>query len=189
MIEPQTATYTLDEFGEDVRRVLTKHGEAPEGILRLGPSLQRLAKEGGDLWPLGEPAQGSSGLPARTLYRDPHQRFVLLLVQFRPNTPTAIHSHEGWVVTCVLSGSDHHTTWRRVEEESTPSRVKLEVAQDHHMFPGEIGYLFNEPYNIHRNWAGAEGVTEIHLAAGRGRRLYHIDEATGQCLEAPNLGR
>jgi hypothetical protein len=189
MIQQQAETYTLAGFGEDVRRVLTKYGEAPEGILRLGLLLQRLAKEGGDLWQLGEPTQGSSGLPARTLYRDPDQRFVLLLVQFRPNTPTAIHSHEGWVVTCVLSGSDHHTTWRRVEEESTASRVKLEVAQDHHMFPGEIGYLFNDPYNIHRNWAGSEGVTEIHLAAGRGRRLYHIDEATGQCYEAPSLGR
>jgi len=55
MTDQQTATYALDEFGEDVRRVLNKHGETAEAILRLGPLLQRLAKEGGNLWQFGEP--------------------------------------------------------------------------------------------------------------------------------------
>ena len=49
------------------------------------------------LWDIGEPAKISSGLPGQRLYKGPDELFTLLLAEYPPNTPTAIHSHEGWV--------------------------------------------------------------------------------------------
>ena len=185
----QAVQYTLEQFGENVRRTLAAWGSSKSGVLCLGPILQRLAREGGPLHEMGEPATLSSGLAGRRLYKDPADGFLLLWAQYAPDTPTAVHSHEGWVAICLLTGSERYTSWRRADDASDPNRMRLEVAQEHHMLPGDVGYLFNEPFNIHRQWPGADGAAELVLMAGRGRRLHHIDEATGECSAPPEMGR
>lgn len=181
--------YTLERFSDDIRSSLQRWADQKDAVLSLGPFMQRLARDGGELWQLGEPATISSGLPGRRLVKDPEGRFTLLLAQYAPNTPTTVHSHEGWVVICLLSGSERYTSWRWEDDESDPRRMRLEVAQDHHLVPGDLAYLFNDPFNIHRQWPQSDGAVEIVLMAGRGRRLFNIDEATGECEAAPDLGR
>ena len=75
----QAVQYTLEQFGEDVRRTLAAWGNSKSGVLCLGPILQRLAREGGPLHELGEPATLSSGLAGRRLYKDPADGFLLPL--------------------------------------------------------------------------------------------------------------
>jgi len=155
----------------------------------MGPAMQRLAREGAGLWQLGEPAVISSGLPGRRLVSDPNGHFNLLLAQYAAETPTTVHSHEGWVVICLLEGSERYTSWRRADDGADPRHAQLEIAQDHHLLPGDLGYLYNEPFNVHRQWPQAEGAVEIVLMSGRGRRLLNIDETTGECQAALDLGR
>ncbi len=187
----QQGTYTVEEFGHDVRQVLDTWGNGMDAVLRLGRLLQQLGAESAlpDLWKIGEPAKISSGLPGRRLYDDPDNKFRLLLAQYAPNMATAVHSHEGWVVLNILSGSEHYTSWRRVDDGSIPTRAQLELAQDHHILEGEIGYLFNEPFNVHRQAAESTGAVELVLMKGRGQRLVHIDEDTGECSQPMDLGR
>lgn len=185
----QSAAYTIDNFAQDVRETLIQVGSTKTGVLCIGPLLQRVAGQGAPFQEIGEPAKLSSGLPGRRLYKDSDERFVLLWAQYPPNTPTAVHSHEGWVVICLLTGSERYTSWRRVDDGSVAMKMQLEVAQDHHLLPGDIAYLFNEPFNIHRQWPGPEGASELVLMAGRGRRLHHIDEDTGEYSSPPQLGR
>lgn len=90
--------YTLERFSDDIRSSLQRWAESKDAVLSMDPFMQGLAREGGDLWQLGEPATISSGLPGRRLVKDPEGRFTLLLAQYAPNTPTTVHSHEGWVV-------------------------------------------------------------------------------------------
>ena len=181
--------YTLEELSNDIRSSLKQWADPKDAVLSMGPSMQRLAGDGGDLWKLGEPATISSGLPGRRLVKDMEGRFTLLLAQYVANTPTTVHSHEGWVVICLLNGGERYTSWRRADDGSDPGRMRLEVAQDHHLVPGDLAYLFNEPFNVHRQWPQSEGAVEIVLMAGRGRRLFNIDEKTGACEAAPDLGR
>jgi hypothetical protein len=181
--------YTLDQFAEDIRTPLQRWSDSKDAVLSMGASMQRLAREGGDLWRLGEPATISSGLPGRRLVKDPNGLFTLLLAQYAPDTPTTVHSHEGWVVICLLEGGERYTSWRRVGDSANLERMQLEVAQDHHLAPGDLAYLFNEPFNIHRQWPQGAGAVEIVLMAGRGRRLFNVDEATGACEAALDLGR
>ena len=182
--------YTVEEFGDDVQKMLDSGGTDIAAILRLGHLLQRFGAENSRdyFWSIGEPATISSGLPGQKLYDAPDGAFRLLLAQYPPNTPTAIHSHEGWVVIGLLEGSERYTSWRRVDDGST-SKAELELVQDHHIMAGEFGYLYDGPLNVHRQAAEADGAVELVLMKGRGQRLEHIDGETGECSAPVELNR
>jgi predicted metal-dependent enzyme (double-stranded beta helix superfamily) len=188
---PITGLYTLEEFGHDVGAVLDAWGNNMQAVLNMGQLVQRFIADNDpeSFWTVGEEVKISSGLPGRKMFDDPDQRFRLLLAQYPPDTSTAVHSHEGWVVIGIIEGSERYTSWQRTDDGSDPAHAALEVVQDHHIMPGEFGYLFNEPFNVHRQAAEAEGALELVLMSGRGRRLNHIDEATGECSEPIELNR
>jgi hypothetical protein len=183
--------YSVEEFANDARETLLTFGNGVDGVLNLGHLVQRFTSENdtNSFWDIGEPAKISSGLPGQRLYKDPDELFSLLLAEYPPNTPTAIHSHEGWVVINIIKGSERYTSWRRADDGSDPNHADLVVAQDHHIMPGEIGYLFNEPLNVHRQSAESQGALELVFMAGRGRRLVHVDEETGDCSQPMELSR
>ncbi len=179
------ATYTVEQFVEDLRRILETEGEGYEAVWSIGPLMQRLAQEGGDLWQQGESRTGTAGMGGRLLHRDPENKFVLFVSQFPPHGVTPVHSHEGWGVICLLSGSERYTSWRRVDDGARQGEAKLVVVQDHHMQPGDLAYWFKAPYNLHRQWPGAEGCSEIVLLAGSGQRVHHFDLDHGTWEDAP----
>jgi predicted metal-dependent enzyme (double-stranded beta helix superfamily) len=183
--------YTLEELGNNVGATLDEWGDTMEAVLNMGRLVQRFIDESDHqaLRSMGVEAKISSGLPGRRLYDDADQRFRLLLAEYPPNMPTAVHSHEGWVVIGIMEGSERYTSWRRTDDGTDPKHATLEIVQDHHIMPGEFGYLFNEPFNVHRQSADSEGALELVLMAGRGQRLNHIDLATGDCSEPIELNR
>ena len=73
--------YTVEEFGNDVRKMLDSGGTDIAAILRLGHLLQRFGAENSRdyFWSIGEPATISSGLPGQKLYDAPDGAFRLLL--------------------------------------------------------------------------------------------------------------
>ena len=161
--------YSIDEFSDDVRRILDAQGETTEAVWSLGPLLQRLARE---LEPIGGLDSEARRGP---LYTDPDGRFLLQLASFGPEHVTPVHSHQGWGVACLLSSSDRYTSWRRLDEGAEPGGAELELVQDHHLEPGDLAYWFEAPYNVHQQRAGAEGCTELVLHGAQGRRLLHFE--------------
>ena len=188
---PFDGLYKPDDFSEDIANTLAAYGDSMEAVLNLGRLVQRFVSENDakSLWTIGEPATISSGLPGRKLLDGADGAYRVLLAQYGANMPTAVHSHEGWVVIGIIEGSERYTSWRRADDGSDPTHAQLELVQDHHIMPGEFGYLFNEPYNVHRQSADADGAIEIVLMKGRGRRLEHIDETTGECSQPIELNR
>ena len=188
---PFKGLYTLEAFGHDVGAAVDAWGDSMEAVLNMGQLVQRFIAENytTSLWTVGEPATISSGLPGRKLWDDADQRFRLLLAQYAPNTDTAVHSHEGWVVIGIIEGSERYTSWRRADDGSDDTHADLEIVQDHHILPGEFGYLYNEPFNVHRQAAEEQGALELVLMKGRGQRLNHIDVATGDCSAPIELNR
>lgn len=45
--------YTLEQFSDDIRSSLQGWADPKDAVLSMGPFMQRLAREGGDLWQLG----------------------------------------------------------------------------------------------------------------------------------------
>ena len=188
---PFDGLYRPDDFSQDIADTLARWGEGIDGVLNLGRLVQRFIAENDtkSFWTIGEPATISSGLPGRKLLDGPDGAYRVLLAQYGPGMATAVHSHEGWVVIGIIEGSERYTSWRRADDGSDPKHATLELVQDHHIMPGEFGYLYNQPLNVHRQSAEGNGALEIVLMKGRGRRLEHIDVATGECSQPIELNR
>ena len=61
--------------------------------------------------------------------------------------------------------------YRRVDDGSDDSNVKLEVFSDHHIERGDLGYWYDSPRNIHRQWAeGGDPSCVVILMGGDGGR-------------------
>ena len=67
--------YSVTEFVSDVDTALNERGVSMETSWSLGPKLQQLVSEGGDLTLQGEASSGSSGLGGRILHVDADKRF------------------------------------------------------------------------------------------------------------------
>ena len=109
-------SYSIADFVSDVDRVLEEKGETMETVWALGPRLQRLVEEGGDLTEQGEPSSGTSGLAGRVLHVDPDGRFRLVVARFASDQPTPVHSHHRWGLECGVSGRERFTVWTRMDE-------------------------------------------------------------------------
>ncbi len=177
--------YSVAEFVSDVDCALTDKGETMEMVWSLGANLQRLVAEGGDLTLQGEPSSGSSGLGGRILHTDPDKRFRLVVARFASGEPTPVHAHFRWGLECGISGRERFTVWNRVDDGNSPGNATLEVFSDHHIERGDLGFWYDAPRNIHRQWAeGGEPSCVVILMGGDGGREHVIDLASGAITEA-----
>ena len=174
MTSVKRAKYTVEQFGGDVSRLLDARGEIPESIYVIGGWLQRLIEDGGDLWARREPSFGSSGLEGRILYKEPQGKFRLVLSQFAPDKPTSVHSHHRWGVLCGYRGKERYTVWERIDDGSQPGRAQLQSVADHTIERGDLGFWFNPPYNIHRQWAKGDQPSAVLILMGGDPSRKHI---------------
>jgi predicted metal-dependent enzyme (double-stranded beta helix superfamily) len=167
--------YLVAQFIADIDRVLADKGTTSEAIWQIGPLLQRLVAEGGDLTVQGTHSTNDAGIPGRVLHVDPDGRFRLVVARFAPGVPTPVHSHYRWGVECGISGRERFTVWTRVDGGSDPAGADLRVLSDHHIERGDLGYWYDPPRNIHRQWAeGSEPSCVLILLGGDGRRQHHF---------------
>ena len=177
--------YTVTEFVTEVDGILGSQGEGVEAIWAMGPLLQRLVAEGGDLTVQGQPSAGSSGLAGRVLHVDAQGRFRLVVARFASGQPTPVHSHHHWGLECGIAGKERFTVWSRTDDHSVSGRSRLEVFSDHHIERGDLGYWYDAPRNVHRQWAeGGDPSCVVILMGGDGKRQYNFDLATGTHAEA-----
>ena len=177
--------YSVDEFVSDVDGVLKAKGEPMESVWAIGPMLQRLVARGGDLTIQGEASAGSSGLAGRVLHVDPEGRFRLVVARFASGQPTPVHSHKRWGLECGISGRERFTVWTGADEDSDNDRAGLQVLSDHHIERGDLGFWYDAPRNIHRQWAeGGEPSCVVILMGGDGAREHLFDLATGARTDA-----
>jgi predicted metal-dependent enzyme (double-stranded beta helix superfamily) len=174
-------SYSVGEFVSDVDATLEGKGETMETMRTLGPLLQKLVAEGGDLTLQGEGTSGSSGLPGRVLHVDPTGRFRLVVARFASGEPTPVHGHKRWGLEVGISGKERFTVW----ESASSDPSKLTVFSDHHIEPGDLGYWYDAPRNIHRQWAeGVEPSCVVILMGGDGSRSHLFDMAGGTMVPA-----
>ena len=177
--------YSVDQFVADVDGILKEMGEVMEAFWSMGPLLQRLVAEGGDLTLQGQPSEGSSGHPGRVLHVDPDRRFRLVVARFASGEPTPVHSHKRWGLECGISGRERFTVWARTDDGSIPGRATLDVFSDHHIERGDLGYWYDMPRHAHRQWAeGGEPSCVVILMGGEGQREHYFDLEAGTYTDA-----
>ncbi|MGH2543490.1 MAG: hypothetical protein ACRDIB_11855, partial [Ardenticatenaceae bacterium] len=147
--------------------------------------LQGLVFEGGDLTLQGQPSTGSSGLGGRILHVDPQKRYRLVIARFASGEPTPVHAHYRWGLECGVAGRERFTVWTRADDGSAPGKATLDLFTDHHIERGDLGYWYDAPRNIHRQWAeGGEPSCVVIMLGGDGSREFLFDLEDGSYKEA-----
>ena len=176
MFEGIEMSYSVTQLVSDIESALLHETYSIQTIWSLGPLLQCLVLEGGDLTIQGDPRNGSSGLEGRLLHDDPQGKFRVVVSRFVPNVPTPIHSHVSWGVICGISGKERYTSWTITDNQDTHGNPNIKILSDHHIERGDIGYWYKSPSNIHRQWAeGHEPSCVAIIMGGDGGRLNIFD--------------
>lgn len=157
----------VESFIADAHAILERHGAPVEAAFEeLGERMKPLA-ERDDL----ELLRDASGLPGNRLHSEP-EGLQLMLASF-PET-TAVHTHGTWGVMVGYRGNERYRQWVREDDGSREGYARLRLLRDIAVAPGDAGWWFPPPNDIHQQVPEPGGVLELILM-GRPpgeRRLY-----------------
>ncbi|MFC9598804.1 cysteine dioxygenase [Peribacillus butanolivorans] len=121
----QTKDYTLIDFIRDMTWVIEKtesNAVRVEEAERLLGELLRTTS----WFPPEKRKPSSEGYARHSLYCDPHDRFEIMALVWKPGQKTSLHDHDGtWGAEGVVAGKIKVTNYLRVEEISE-NLVKLQ---------------------------------------------------------------
>jgi predicted metal-dependent enzyme (double-stranded beta helix superfamily) len=139
-----TTTYGLDEFCRDCREAIKKDpGDGGREIIReklaqLIKNEKFVAEHLGPERPFG----------TYTLYHDPETDFHVLAHCFTNGSKSPPHDHgKSWAIYGQTRGYTDMIVWDRKDDGSDNNNVRLEVAEEYRLDPGDVGIF--HPGDIH----------------------------------------
>jgi predicted metal-dependent enzyme (double-stranded beta helix superfamily) len=135
--------YTIDRFVEDAKAVVARGHSAADTVQALTPLLQRLVSRPDCLADRGGSPDPERGFEA---YASPTLTVQAIIWQAGSKAPP--HNHNGWAMVGVVKGHERNVHYRRLDDGSTPWRVKLEPAGVYDILPGQTGAVI-APDDIH----------------------------------------
>ncbi len=164
----------VDAFIADAHRILDEHGGPTVAAFEaLGERMKPLARRR-DL----EDLRDGSPLPGNRIYSEP-DGLTLMLATF-PST-TAVHTHGTWGVMVGYRGTERYRQWVREDDGAEPGRARLRLLRDIEVRPGDAGWWYPPPSDIHQQLPGPEGVLELILMGtppGEHRLYFDVDAGT-----------
>lgn len=146
----------VEAFIADAHRILDEHGGPNEAAFEaLGRRMQPLAQRK-DL----EDLRDGSPLPGNWIHSEP-DGLTLMLSTF-PET-TAVHTHGTWGVMVGYHGTERYRQWVREDDGQTPGHAKLRLLREIEVRPGDFGWWYPPPSDIHQQVPDPGGVLELIL--------------------------
>jgi len=148
----------LDDVGDDLERRADDLVACTKEILAL-PGLADVVAN-----PAWSQATGD-GPAAGWLYQDGDVRITRGSLPAGYTLPP--HNHGSWNIFGVYHGAVKYTSYRRLDDRTTPHHADLGVAEDRIMSDGDVTILPGPPHDIHTITGLAEMSTTILVARGR----------------------
>jgi 3-mercaptopropionate dioxygenase len=157
----QLEGYTLQDFTQDVDRIVRGYPSESEILLHLKPALEKL---------VGSP--GSVPTEAFTPRKD---RFAMNLLQmpddeaysiiggvWHPGQTTPIHDHLTWALIGVYEGEEREALFRRIDDGSNPKQAKIQQVSERVNKKGHVTVLGRN--GIHRvDNISLKPTTSVHI--------------------------
>jgi 3-mercaptopropionate dioxygenase len=176
----QLEGYTLQDFTQDVDRIVREYSSESEILLHLKPALEKL---------VGSP--GSVPTEAFTPRKD---RFAMNLLQmpddeaysiiggvWHPGQTTPIHDHLTWALIGVYEGEEREALFRRIDDGSNPKIAKIQQVSERVNKKGHVTVLGHS--GIHRvDNISLKPTTSVHIYGrdiGNAER-HSYDPVTGE---------
>jgi predicted metal-dependent enzyme (double-stranded beta helix superfamily) len=172
----------LRAFLIDLESLVRSSSHGRDVVLAVKDRLSRFLRERPEL-PASCVSPVKDYYARHLLYRDPHQRFEVVVMAWAPGQTTPVHDHSGiWCVEGVFTGVIDVTRYD-IRENLAADLVRMEQLEVIHAGLGECGALI-PPVEFHRisNPYDALAVT-VHIYGGMMRSCRTFTPRDGQCWD------
>ena len=176
----QLEGYTLQDFTQDVDRIVREYPSESEILLHLKPALEKLV--------------GSLGSVPTEAFTPRKDRFAMNLLQmpddeaysiiggvWHPGQTTPIHDHLTWALIGVYGGEEREALFRRLDDGSNPRIAKIQQVSERVNKKGHVTVLGHS--GIHRvDNISLKPTTSVHIYGrdiGNAER-HSYDPVTGE---------
>lgn len=132
------ATYSLEEYVQDLRRITRETDNEDEIIKQVGPLARRLALDKCWLEKNHYETDTEQGFGVHLLHEEPDHTLAVIVLSWLPGRGAPPHDHGTWAVVAGVEGVERNIRYNRVDDRSNPDYAELEVK---HEFDADAGEL------------------------------------------------
>lgn len=177
-MKQKTKSYGLSDFVEEMTTIVENTTEDKERVAQAEPPLNKLIRT--NLWLPQSKLQTNSNQYARlSLYKDPKDRFEVLMLIWKKGQHTPLHDHDGtWGIEGIVSGRMRVTNFLQIESYATHT-IRLRHSGTMTLNERSTGELL-PPADCHILEAiGDETTVTIHVY-GKQLKKFRIFEPTDE---------
>ncbi len=146
--------YTLEEYLQDVRSILSKESDPAVFTASIKPLSQRLAASPAMQDAAYRVCDEEQGFGAHLLHEEAQHELAVFMFAWLPGRGTPPHNHETWAVVTVVEGEEHETHFARNDDGSKAGYAELEKTSDGIMRAGDVSVCM--PQGIHSVWNNSD---------------------------------
>ena len=146
-----TASYSVDDYVADLRRITAETTDQSEIFEKLGPCAQALVADKSWLKPDYYETDGDQGFGVRLLHEEPDHSLAVFMVSWAPHKGVAPHDHGTWALIVGIEGIEHNTSYARLDDRGRDGYAKIEVKSEVQAGPGDLVCMKNGGIHSVRN--------------------------------------
>ena len=138
-----TASYGLDDYVADLRRITAETTDESEIFDRLGPLAQRLVADKSWLKPEYYETDPEQKFGVHVLHEEADHSLAVFMVSWAPHNGVAPHDHGTWALIAGVEGVERNTSYARLDDRSRDGYAEIEVKSETQAGPGDLVCMKN----------------------------------------------
>ena len=145
------ASYGVDDYIADLRRITSETTDESEIFDRLGPLAQRLVADKSWLKPEYCQADAEQGFGVHVLHEEADHSLAVFMVAWEPHNGVAPHDHGTWALIAGVEGVERNTSYARLDDRGRDGYAEIEVNSELQAGPGDLICMKNGGIHSVRN--------------------------------------
>ncbi len=146
-----TASYSVDDYVADLRRITAETTVESEIFDRLGPLAQRLVADKSWLKPEYYETDAEQKFGVHVLHEETDHSLAVFMVSWEPHNGVAPHDHGTWALIAGIEGMERNTSYARLDDRSRDGCAEIEVKSETLAGPGDLVCMKNGGIHSVRN--------------------------------------
>lgn len=142
-----SAPYTIDQYVEDLRRIVEQETDEKKIVARITPLAMKLAATPD--WVRDEhwKCDGEQGFGVHLLHEEDNHDLAVFAISWLPGRGTLAHDHKTWAVVVGMHGQEQEIDWRRLDDGTKPGYAQLQRIGERIVSAGDVATCM--PDDIH----------------------------------------
>ncbi|MFP6729404.1 MAG: cysteine dioxygenase family protein [Alphaproteobacteria bacterium] len=146
-----TASYGLEDYVADLRRITAETTDESEIFDRLGPLAQQLVADKSWLKPEYYQADAEQRFGINVLHEEAGHSLAIFMVSWDPHKGVAPHDHGTWALIAGVEGIERNTSYARLDDRSRDGYAEIEIKSELQAGPGDLVCMKNGGIHSVRN--------------------------------------